>query len=131
MTKAQLARRMVLASLLGSSAAPMAGPNNRANAHVSQDTNGQDDEYECESSGGSMALAPWRWLHGAHIPCSSPTDIHTHNHLVSPSHQNAAQLNFTMIERLFDVVVVPLAALSSARANQLSSFHSTRALALN
>jgi len=81
------------------------------------------------------AEAPRRWLHGARIPCSSPTYIHTHirihNHLVSPSHQNAAQLDFTMIERLFDVVVVPLAALSSACANQLSSFHSTRALALN
>mmetsp|Transcript_3911 Transcript_3911/g.10332 ORF Transcript_3911/g.10332 Transcript_3911/m.10332 type:complete len:134 (-) Transcript_3911:15-416(-) len=59
-TKAQLARRMVLASLLGSSAALMAGPNNRANAHASQDTNGQDDEYECESSRSSTALAPRR-----------------------------------------------------------------------
>eukprot|EP00525_Craspedostauros_australis_P008696 CAMPEP_0198109052 /NCGR_PEP_ID=MMETSP1442-20131203/1073_1 /TAXON_ID= /ORGANISM="Craspedostauros australis, Strain CCMP3328" /LENGTH=84 /DNA_ID=CAMNT_0043764533 /DNA_START=99 /DNA_END=353 /DNA_ORIENTATION=+ len=56
MAKAQLARRMVLASLLGSSAAPTAGPNNRASARVSQDTNGEGDEYECESSRGSKAL---------------------------------------------------------------------------
>eukprot|EP00525_Craspedostauros_australis_P010746 CAMPEP_0198114552 /NCGR_PEP_ID=MMETSP1442-20131203/5899_1 /TAXON_ID= /ORGANISM="Craspedostauros australis, Strain CCMP3328" /LENGTH=44 /DNA_ID= /DNA_START= /DNA_END= /DNA_ORIENTATION= len=44
MTKAQLAKRMVLASLFGPSAAPMAGPNNRTNTGVSQDTNGEGDE---------------------------------------------------------------------------------------